>query len=829
MYCERVRLSVKSSLKERPNCHLGKLIANRCYGIEIDAYNIEFLFTFIKNVENPSIESADILRSYAHIVSRNYSCSSAETINSLTQKVRENFAKPYSDTVVFEIVLLFEVLSEVSGHDLTNACLSYSIWEDSLVRICENLERPASASHDVIVSHKSQKIKEALINVILQFMLRVRYFPQFCNKEKIFRCLCAIIETSNMKRPTVLSAELINALASSMDGTETDKNLKITFLDRALRNIAQARSTQILSIRKNPAARLPVHALCVSDRRPGKPLLSWTVNQLLDILSDPNSSHSSIASALYCAEVLISDNTMYNSTLPHIPDFISHCVHLFLKPSWTVRNADLQLTKALIDRFYGVVIGSSLRPKTIEHLLLLFPQLASRFCNVLSGSLTDSCLIVMEFISEAHIRKPLFENSFFELTRGFLLRALFTIIETNSHDYGLMAVKAYAALCREDDVPSVFCGTVEYLIENLLLIRSQRTLRNFLYLLQGLYEKSRHKKRMNSRYRKLTVVARDHLDSRYVSFLSFKSSTLDEIETSVDRIDSSKYDSRIWQNNYLPYWLNNAEDEMLGYVLQKMLRSRVSDCVQSKLLSVLVAKYSKSCINDQVWRYVASALVSKVVEVDDSNIYLLLCYLKVVLLLKAYVTEISDDLLNNIRFSYESVNHHYKSFVYVIALASRRGLSISDQRFIKLSIKRLKNLNFDDEEVSELTSEILPSLYKCTWCSCTRLEVHKMALLLLLRHGLTDFIDFTSGSKQRSAVEAAATLLSCKNLLKCLGCRFEVLKFTEFVWNYTSLPNSGRSRKSNSYFTSRNETHVDEKLIHKMVFKLCVDLKSLNK
>lgn len=68
-----------------------------------------------------------------------------------------------------------------------------------------------------------------------------------------------------------------------------------------------------------------------------QPLLNWSMNNLLEIISDERSSDISIARTLHCIEILVADNGLHNHTLPYIPDIIVHCVELFRRTNWIIR------------------------------------------------------------------------------------------------------------------------------------------------------------------------------------------------------------------------------------------------------------------------------------------------------------------------------------------------------------------------------------------------------------------------------------------------------------------------------------------------------------
>lgn len=108
----------------------------------------------------------------------------------------------------------------------------------------------------------------------------------FLDKPKVMDLLIKIIETSNMRRPTTLSADVLKHVAKLID-EEYQKNhtnvafevvkkrndessYKVRLLYNTLEKLSAVGSVQNLTIRRNPESRLIIHALCQSHGHPQK-------------------------------------------------------------------------------------------------------------------------------------------------------------------------------------------------------------------------------------------------------------------------------------------------------------------------------------------------------------------------------------------------------------------------------------------------------------------------------------------------------------------------------------------------------------------------------
>ncbi|KAF7285894.1 hypothetical protein GWI33_009368 [Rhynchophorus ferrugineus] len=374
---------------------------------------------------------------------------------------------------IFKEVLLFDILLEIVKCKIQIDPLYYQEIIGSCIPVVTHMSK-LSASEKIhtrlqikdqvindtnfehMINSKTKKIMEAFLNNILQFIMDTL---NYVDLKSVITFLSSIIESSNMRKPTTTSAQVL-ILASEKKYDDYTKNtdlenFKMLLLSEVLSKLLEVPSAQQLTIRRNPESRLIVHALCVSDKSAHKTTLKWVFRELLNILSNDHKD-STLSSSLNCVETLISDNTLYNDTFEFIPEVFLICVKMFDQKSWTVRNANIQLAKALIERFHGVLVGYNNRPKSIDDLFNIFPNLAVPFFQTLSKNpLTDSAIIVMQFFSESQFTKKVFDDDSLATIRNSFLRLFIQIIKNNSNHYGIFAVRSYVSLCIEEDIPII--------------------------------------------------------------------------------------------------------------------------------------------------------------------------------------------------------------------------------------------------------------------------------------------------------------------------------------------------------------------------------------
>ncbi|KAJ8933769.1 hypothetical protein NQ314_013803 [Rhamnusium bicolor] len=343
---------------------------------QIDVVDVKYLGKIIDSETSAKLHNMEKIKNLSDLLFKNTKYREKisvflENVKVLLSNNLELTQKNCCDEFIFKNVIFLEILLVASKNDPDIHVSQYTI-EKCLNVVDYILENNLLSG----TSYTTTKILEAFINSIMFNIVQNKDILWIdMDKKHVMKHLIGIIQKSNMKRPVSLSIEVLKHFGDKMDENESGRILKIQFLDDILKSLYKIPTKLDLKIRRNPESRLVIHAVCASEKNPNKPLLKWVLNFLLDVLSDRNSSDSSISSALHSIEILVSDNSLHSSTLPFISHIIVQCVELFRRSSWIVRNADLQLAKGLIERFYGVSISSCNRPKNIEDFLILFPSL----------------------------------------------------------------------------------------------------------------------------------------------------------------------------------------------------------------------------------------------------------------------------------------------------------------------------------------------------------------------------------------------------------------------------------------------------------------------
>lgn len=73
-----------------------------------------------------------------------------------------------------------------------------------------------------------------------------------------------------MKRPVTLGAELLKTLSKKMEEDDIDKSLKMRIVQETLHDIFKDQENKEYKLRRNPKARLVLHALCLHENSSGK-------------------------------------------------------------------------------------------------------------------------------------------------------------------------------------------------------------------------------------------------------------------------------------------------------------------------------------------------------------------------------------------------------------------------------------------------------------------------------------------------------------------------------------------------------------------------------
>ncbi|XP_033607441.1 uncharacterized protein LOC111864554 isoform X3 [Cryptotermes secundus] len=143
--------------------------------------------------------------------------------------------------------------------------------------------------------------------------------------------------------------------------------------------------------RRSAGLSILIHRIVASDMQTGKPLLHMCMSQLLeiartplghDVSSEPRSVLTDLpqAQALHFLKVLVQDSSLRQDITQYMSSVTIICFSNFSSPVWTVRNAALQLSGALIPKLVGqkkvqdeeLTLGSSV---SVEEFFSHFPEL----------------------------------------------------------------------------------------------------------------------------------------------------------------------------------------------------------------------------------------------------------------------------------------------------------------------------------------------------------------------------------------------------------------------------------------------------------------------
>ncbi|KAG5883749.1 hypothetical protein JTB14_023171 [Gonioctena quinquepunctata] len=519
--------------------------------------DIEDFKQIIIRVEDlPTLENTKKIINCSNLLfQKENSTGNTEFIDEIENWILDNISTYTNEIRLFKIILYLEILLSARRNNLPVKNLEVLV-EKCLHLIDSLLEGHAMKN----VSYQSKKIFETFIARVLFCITQdLNYIWPVMNKIKAILTLKKIINKSNMKKPVSLSVEILRKFGSKMGEDESDKVLRIQLLNDTLETIGNAEVRRDFKMRRNPESRLVVHAMCMSQSCAEKPLLIWTMNYLLKLISNPLSSDSTISSSLHTIELLMADTGLQQQTLQFIPSVIINCVETFGRPNWIVRNADLQLAKSLIERLYGVSLGSFNRSKSIEDLFLVFPDLSTYFYRVLSSEVLDEkSVIVFHFFLESQVKESIFENGLRKILDYFQIMFVYIIKNYQNH-YGRLAVRAYVSLCLAKNIPKVFSDITEYIMSNYTSMK-KNIFANFVFLLQELYEKFSNSfehyaesatiMKVYSRLNSLTVFLQK-FDTDSHDFLLLKVKPRGAIMKCLK--NEKNLNNRIWLNNNLSF------------------------------------------------------------------------------------------------------------------------------------------------------------------------------------------------------------------------------------------------------------------------------------
>nr|CAH7712272.1 unnamed protein product [Callosobruchus chinensis] len=497
------------------------------------------------------------------------------------------------------------------------------------------------------VTHQSLKVYETFINTVANLTTQnLNMLWPTLNKSFITYTLIEIIGTSNMKKPVTISADALKHVFVKMEECGNDRTDKILLADNVLRCLSRDPKRADLKIRRYPECRLVLHALCLADRNPNKPYLNWIIQVLIQIIKNDQSSDIAVSRSLHCIEILISENTLHSHTLTYVEEIIILCIERFRSKNWIIRNADLQLAKALIDRFFGVSLSSYNRPKTIEDLFILFPNLPTYFFKILSmDPLDERATMAFQFFLESQIKQSLWKHVTAECLRYF--RVLFSdVIRNYSDHFGKLAVKSLVALTNVDDIPNVISDVCGY-IKKQFMNACSNIISNLVFLVKELYEKSRKEDIDNKTIEECLYDLLKFLRKRNSSLFDFMLVKLDgpsDVLNKMKYCNTNVYHNRIWLNNYIPLVVNSKN---YSQNIDVLLTCSLPVCQKVKVLSILVLKFEKGCLTEADVRAILKILIENCLLEEDS--YLSVCYYKVIsMLISKFQVDVNIDARINV-------------------------------------------------------------------------------------------------------------------------------------------------------------------------------------
>ncbi|XP_066261429.1 uncharacterized protein [Euwallacea similis] len=648
----------------------------------------------------------------------------------------------------------------------------------------------------------SDKISETLYNNLCQFLMENKSAWSMENYSYVVDAVVKVIECSSMKRPTMISAELLRHFAVMIEENTNSSseimlqilNFKTMLLFSTLSKLDQITPLQSLTIRRNPETRLIIHALCLSDSSPEKTLLTATLKQLLRILSDKSKSNATEAATLHCLELLMSDNSLYGWTLQFAFDAILMCIKHFENRNWSVRNACIQLEKALIDRFLGVHTSTSNRSKSVQDLFLLFPHLAHMFYEVLiQVPLKDSSLVVMQFFIESQIRPLPFPSEIIVVTRESFLRVFTTIILESPDLYGIFAVRAYVSLCLQNEISQVISHVIDFITQNFGLIRKKCTLRNFVLLLKELSRNFKYNFEGLAEF--LSACSNlEQFDLMLLKVISRKNSliALQGLQSHL----TSNYRHRLWLNNYIPILM----EDHLPSVIKLLGNYVIPECLQVKILCVLLDKLNVVGRDEVLF-----SLFENLLHSEPKSNYLWMCYFQVSLLIFERLKIVPKMKLLMPKVEHKNI---HETCLYYLILSTNPVHSAKNQNLAKSTLRQFQSLLNDD--ISEDISRTLQYVYSnCLQCHCINRQILTLSFKLLIDHGHWHFIKFITGSSISNPVRALKDVLKYRFLKGFLGGDWAAFQFVCDVYKMSNIERKLEVRSMRTFYEAEEEVYVN--------------------
>ncbi|XP_066149015.1 uncharacterized protein [Euwallacea fornicatus] len=774
-----------------------------------------FLLTFIEeSCTALSIQASDSVRNMVFCIA-SINAKQSQELNAallimLHKQLQFQFETELTIRDIFKSALILIALTQVSkvvkDDDINKdnakwiCSVCFPIVADLLVEKFEN-------KNSNMLKARSDKIFEALYNNLCQFLIENKSAWSMENYFYVMDSVVKVIECSSMKRPTMISSELLKHFAV-MIGEDANSlsvqmiNFKTTLLFSTLSKLNQTTPLQSLTIRRNPETRLVIHALCSSDASPEKTILTTTLKHLFGILSDKSKSNATTAATLYCLELLMSDNSLYEWTLQYAFDAILMCVKHFENRNWSVRNACIQLEKALIDRFLGVHTSASNRSKSVQDLFLLFPHLARMFYEVLiQVPLKDSSLVVMQFFIESQIRPLPFPSEIIVVTREAFLSVFTTIILDNPDVYGIFAARAYVSLCLQRELSQVISHVVDFVIRNFGLIRNKGTLRNFMILLKELSRNCKYDFESLSEF--LSACSNpEQFDLMLLKLLSRKNSLI--VLQGLQSHLTSNYRHRLWLNNYIPILMQDH----LPSVVKLLGNYVIPECLQVKVLCMLLDK-----LDVEQGDEVLFSLLKNLPHSEPKSNYLWMCYFQIYLLIFERLKTVSELKLLMPKIEHKNI---HETCLYHLILSTNPVDPAKNKNLAKSTLRQFQShLN---DEISEDISRTLQYVYSnCLQCHCINRQILTLSFRLLINHGHWHFIEFITRSSIPNPVRALKDVLKYRFLSSFLGDDWAAFQFVSDVNKMNNTKRKLEVSNMGTFYEAEEEVHVDLDLVVRAV------------
>ncbi|CAH1260296.1 unnamed protein product [Diabrotica balteata] len=675
------------------------------------------------------------------------------------------------------------------------------------------------------------------VKTLTNVLNKVENFPNLQNTEKIINC-------SNLLFGQIKSNEMIqfvenirNVLLQTLS-TENinEKKLFKSVLYLEILTFAKRRELNIKNIQEIAVKSLQLINYILDneyirnlDYRSTKvaetfitPLLHWTMNHLLNVLSNPETEDLSLASSLHTIELLISDNRLQYQTLQYIPVIIIKCIELFKCSNWVVRNADLQLSKSLIERIYGVSMNNVCRPKSIADMFILYPHLATYFFKIISAEpLDERSVIALQFFSESQIKETAFGDSILEIVECFQV-FLVHIIKSYQNHYGKLAVKALVSLCLARDIPNIFLDIESYILTNFMAI-PKNILANIYLLMQDLYEKY---KMSYQHYSSTKGIAKIHcswnnivtflrqVDSNIYDFLLMKIKPMKTI------LKEENFENSLWIHNNLPFLMLNANSIIICELIENKQFHQLPEFFQIKMLSILVQRFEQNHFTNDDLACITNSILKRSLSTNYSE-HLSMSFFNFLLILHK---NIAIKFKHQVCFS----KHVYKNMLNLLYV-SNTVLDLPVSYFESIIQNFKNNISINDEIHKDILS-ILNITYTKFPKEC-RLDICKIVFYLsLLKSSYIESLNLICtivNRKYFSILDALNDFLSINTLLEILENKTIVHTFLKYI--SMILDRNEQLTYDEEFYNVESEVLVPKKFVKTILKYNCCCYKTINK